>query len=150
MLTVYQQKKPALLLSKINYKCKKIHPLTQFITEETIAFLLNLKLEEIYRIDCYQYVVYIHAKNISTFISYADCPPIIEANKPKNLDIIRWKQRWRNKFKSKYAPHFWTEFYLNKLESCFSIEQLKQWQHLLNLLKPLFSDIAIKKLNLSD
>lgn len=147
MVTVYQQKYPVISVSKINYKSVKIHPLVRFVTEETIALMFNLKLEDIYRIDCYQYVVYLHGKGISTFISYADFPPIIGVNQPKNIDISHWKQRWRRKFKSKYAPPFWTEFYLYKFQNVLSASNLWEWENLLTTLNPLLSDVALQKLS---
>lgn len=142
LLTVYQEKYPINPISKINYKFRKSHPLVRFITPETIALMFDLKIKDIYRIDCYQYVVYLHAKGISTFISYADFPPIIGVDKPKNADISRWKQRWRKKLRSKYAPDFWTEFYLEKLEKVTSVSELWHWENLLSNVKSVFSQTA--------
>jgi hypothetical protein len=109
--------------------------------------MFNLKWEEIYRIDCWQYVVYLHGKGISTFVSYADFPPLIGVHHPQKTDIYLWKQRWRRKFKIKYAPPFWTEFYLHKLSTVLSPINLWQWESLLNHLKPLLSDVALQKLS---
>jgi len=66
--------KPIIGESKINHKSPVLHPLVRFVTEETAALLFNLKPEEIYRIDCWRHVVYVHGKGVSKFVSYADFP----------------------------------------------------------------------------
>jgi hypothetical protein len=147
MVTAYRQKYPVISIPKINYKSLKLHPLARFVTEETIGLMFNLKEEEIYRIDCWQYVVYLHGKGISTFISYADFPPFIGVSQPQKADISLWKQRWRRKSKSKYAPPFWTEFYLHKLPTILSATNLGEWENLLSHLKPVLSDLALQKLS---
>lgn len=63
------------MVSSSQPESKPIHPQARFVTTEAIALLLQLKPEQIYRIDCWQYVIHVVAKGISTFVSYADLPP---------------------------------------------------------------------------
>jgi hypothetical protein len=46
---------------------KAVRALARFVTREAIAFLLNLKPHEIYRIDCWQHVIHVVAKGASSF-----------------------------------------------------------------------------------
>lgn len=75
--------------SKIIHKSPVLHPLARFVTEETIALLFEIKPEEIYRIECCRYVVYVYAKGISRFVSYADFPPILNVASPTSQDFSR-------------------------------------------------------------
>ena len=77
MVSTPKPNMPVIRASKINHKSAILHPLVRFVTEETVALLLNLELEEIYRIDCWRHVVYVHGKGVSKFVSYADFPPIL-------------------------------------------------------------------------
>ncbi|WP_293024134.1 MULTISPECIES: hypothetical protein [unclassified Moorena] len=63
------------------------------VTENTVALFFNIQPEEIYRIDCWQHVVYVHAKGVSQFVSYADFPPILGVDPPKTGDYDRWLKR---------------------------------------------------------
>ncbi len=97
--------------SKIKYNFRRPHQLLRFVTEETVAFLFKITVEQIYRIECWQHVVYVHAKGVSRFVSYADFPPVITAEKPDPKDFIYWRKRWVKKFKRIVAPEFWVSFY---------------------------------------
>jgi hypothetical protein len=77
MVSTLKAKTPVIRASKIHHKSSVLHPLVRFVTEETAAMLFNLKPDEIYRIDCWQHVVYVHGKGVSKFVSYADFPPIL-------------------------------------------------------------------------
>jgi hypothetical protein len=44
---------------------RAVHPLARFVTKEAIALLLNLKPHEIYRIDCWRYVIHVVGKGIA-------------------------------------------------------------------------------------
>ena len=76
--------------SKIIHKSPILHPLARFVTEETVALLFNIAVDEIYRIECCRYMVYVHAKGISRFVSYADFPPIVGVNTIALQDFGRW------------------------------------------------------------
>src|SRR6476469_581794 len=102
MIASYQLKSSTFACSKIIHQSPIMHPLERFVTEETVALLFNISAEEIYRIECCRYMVYVHAKGISRFVSYADFPPIVGVNAIAPQDFGRWYKRW----KSKQAPAF--------------------------------------------
>ena len=102
---------------------RAVHPLARFVTKEAIALLLNLKPHEIYRIDCWRYVIHVVGKGVSTFVSYADLPPILGVESPNSEDFICWRKRWKkNKYK---APKFWAEFYQNFGSKAPSFDRLR-------------------------
>jgi hypothetical protein len=123
---------------------KAAHPLARFVTVEAIALLLNLKPHEIYRIDCWRYVIHVVGKGLSTFVSYADLPPILGVEPPKPEDINCWRKRWRkNKYK---APSFWVEFYTQKFKLAPSVAQMYRWGELINLIKFALAETALQLL----
>ncbi|MGF1486617.1 MAG: hypothetical protein ACFBSE_05835 [Prochloraceae cyanobacterium] len=132
--------------SKIKYNFRRPHQLLRFVTEETVAFLFKITVEQIYRIECWQHVVYVHAKGVSRFVSYADFPPVITAEKPDPKDFIYWRKRWVKKFKRIVAPEFWVSFYTNKFVEVESQEELKKWGILIAILKFVFKKTNIKEL----
>lgn len=114
-------------------RAKAAHPLARFVTVEAIALLLNLKPHEIYRVDCWRYVIHVVGKGVSTFVSYADIPPIVGVEPPKHADINCWRKRWRkNKYK---APSFWVEFYSKKFKLAPSVAEMYRWGELVNRIK---------------
>ncbi|HAZ45331.1 MAG TPA: hypothetical protein DCZ55_12935, partial [Cyanobacteria bacterium UBA11371] len=56
---------------------KPVHRLARFVTKATAALLFNLKPEQIKRVECWRYVVYVNGEGVSQFVSYADFPPIV-------------------------------------------------------------------------
>ncbi|MGL5058860.1 MAG: hypothetical protein ACRC62_02675, partial [Microcoleus sp.] len=94
MIAAFQPKSSTFACSKILHKSSVLHPLARFVTEETVALMFNIAVDDIYRIECCRYMVYVHAKSISRFVSYADFPPILEAESPKLQDFGRWYKRW--------------------------------------------------------
>lgn len=85
------------MIPTIKQESKVFHPLAKFVTVEAIAQLLNLHPEQIYDIRCWPTVILVIGKGISTFISYADLPPIVEAQPPSDQDILCWRKRWKKK-----------------------------------------------------
>ena len=67
MVSTPNAKKPVITQSKINHKSPVLNSLVRFVTEETVALLFNLQPDEIYRIDCWRHVVYVHGKGVSKF-----------------------------------------------------------------------------------
>ncbi len=146
MLATLKQNDSAIAKSKIQYKSSVPHPLARFVCEKTVAFLFSLKPEEIYRIDCWRHVVYVHGKGVSRFVSYGDFPPILEVDPPTNKDSVYWYKRWRKQSKSKTAPEFWTKFYTQKFKEAPSVAKLLDWGQLLAFLKSAFSERALQRL----
>ena len=132
--------------SKIKYNFRQPHPLLRFVTEETVAFLFAIDVEQIYRIECWQHVVYIHAEGVSRFVSYGDFPPVITAEKPDRRDFIYWRKRWVKKFKRIIAPEFWVKFYTQKFIEARSQEELREWGELIAILNFVFKNTNIERL----
>lgn len=128
--------------SKIIHKSPRLHALARFVTEETVALLFKIKPEQIKRIECWQYVVYVHGVGVSSFVSYADFPPILAVDAPKNIDFVRWRKRW----KSKLAPLFWTEFYTHHFNYSRSMPELFEWGQLVGLIKSVLSEKVLTQL----
>ena len=142
MISDAPRKSSAIAESKIIHKSPILHPLARFVTEDTVALLFNISTEEIYRIECCRYMVYVHAKGISRFVSYADFPPILRVNPPSPQDFGRWYKRW----KSKLAPAFWTKFYTHKFKEAVSVDGLLEWGLLVAKLKSAISEAALQQL----
>ena len=142
MIASSQLKSSTLTCSKILHKSPILHPLARFVTEETVALLFNISVDEIYRIECCRYMVYVHAKSISRFVSYADFPPIVEVIEPALQDFGRWYKRW----KSKLAPVFWTKFYTRKFQDAVSVDRLLEWGLLVAKVKSAISGAALQQL----
>ncbi|MDJ0716410.1 MAG: hypothetical protein QNJ54_19735 [Prochloraceae cyanobacterium] len=132
--------------SKIKYKFRQAHPLLRFVTEETVAFLFAIDVKQIYRIECWQHVVYVHAEGVSRFVSYGDFPPVITTEKPESKDFIYWRKRWVKKSKQRKAPEFWVRFYTQKFIEARSLEQLREWGNLIAVFKFLFEKANIERL----
>jgi hypothetical protein len=104
------------------------HPQLRFVNEESIAMCLNLAPPEIYRIDCWRYVAHVVGRGISTFVSYADLPPILGVSAPMATDARLWRKRWRQH--RHLAPRFWVEFYARQFQSVTDLEELAAWDEL--------------------
>ena len=128
--------------SKIIHKSSIVNPRSRFVTEETVALLFNISPEQIYRIECCHNMVYVHAKGLSRFLSYADFPPIIEVNPPAARDFSAWYKRW----KSKQAPLFWTQFYTYNFKAAVSVDSLLEWGKLVGTVKSVIAVSALQQL----
>ena len=146
MVSTPNAKKPVITQSKINHKSPVLHQLVRFVTEETVALLFNLQPDEIYRIDCWRHVVYVHGKGVSKFVSYADFPPQIGVETPTNQDFGRWRKRWRNRWKLSLAPKFWTKFYTDQFSHASTESHLLAWGQLVAVIKSALSATAVQQL----
>ncbi|MEG4999728.1 hypothetical protein [Microcoleus sp. B4-D4] len=142
MISDTSRKSSTIAESKIIHKSPILHPLARFVTEETVALLFDIAVDDIYRIECCRYMVYVHAKHISRFVSYADFPPIIEVKPIAIQDFGRWYKRW----KSKLAPAFWTKFYTHKFKKAVSVDRLLEWGLLVANVKSVISGAALQQL----
>jgi hypothetical protein len=104
------------------------HAQMRFVSQESIAMCLGRSVAEIYRVDCWRHVVHVVGKGISTFISYADLPPILGVMMPAATDARLWRKRWRRHLH--LAPLFWVEFYAQKFQSVTDLEELAAWDEL--------------------
>lgn len=146
MVSTLQAKAPVIKASKISHNSPVLHPLVRFVIEETVALLFNLKPDEIYRIDCWQHVVYVHGKGVSKFVSYADFPPILDVEAPTQQDCVRWRKRWRNRWKRQQAPEFWTIFYRHQFKYASCESQLLAWGKLVAAVKSMLCVAAVEQL----
>lgn len=142
MISDTPRKSSAIGESKIIHKSPVLHPLARFVTEDTVALLFSISADEIYRIECCRHMVYVHAKGISRFVSYADFPPIIEVRPIALQDFGRWYKRW----KGKQAPGFWTKFYTRKFKEAVSVDSLLEWGKLVATVKSVISTSALQQL----
>ena len=146
MVSTPKAKTPVIRASKINHKSPVLHPLVRFVTEETAALLFNLEPDEIYRIDCWRHVVYVHGKGVSKFVSYADFPPNLDVEIPTNQDFVRWRKRWRNRWKISHAPEFWTNFYKHQFKEASTESNFLAWGKLVAIVKSGLSVAAVEQL----
>jgi hypothetical protein len=140
MISDTPRKSSAIGESKIIHKSPVLHPLARFVTESTVALLFNISTDDIYRIECCRYMVYVHAKGVSRFVSYADFPPILRVNPPSPQDFGRWYKRW----KGKLAPTFWTKFYTQHFQAAVSVDGLFEWGKLVATVKSVISASALQ------
>jgi hypothetical protein len=146
MVSTPMAKKPVITQSKINHKSGVLHQLVRFVTEETVSLLFNLQPDEIYRIDCWRHVVYVHGKGISKFVSYADFPPHIGVETPTTQDFRRWRKRWKKRWKLKQAPQFWTRFYTYQFKQAATESNLLAWGKLVAVIKSALSYTTVQQL----
>ncbi|HEY9872249.1 MAG TPA: hypothetical protein V6D12_02380 [Candidatus Obscuribacterales bacterium] len=144
MVSTPTPKSPVISESKIIHKSPVLHPLVRFVNEETAALLVKLKPQQVYRVECWQHVVYIHGEGVSKFVSYADFPPTLEVAPPTNADFVRWRKRWKSKLNRKQAPEFWQEFYAYHFNRTISVDNLREWGKLVGILRPGLSEVALE------
>lgn len=142
MIYENQSKSSSIAASKIIHKSSVVNPRSRFVTEETVALLFNISPELIYRIECCHNMVYVHAKGLSRFVSYADFPPIVEVNPATPRDYLGWYKRW----KRTQAPAFWTKFYTYNFKEAVSVDSLFQWGVLVGTVKSVISATALQQL----
>ncbi|NJK70313.1 MAG: hypothetical protein HC941_30810 [Microcoleus sp. SU_5_3] len=142
MIAAFELKSSTFACSKIIHKSPVLHPLARFVTEETVALLFNISTDQIYRIECCRYMVYVHALGVSRFVSYADFPPILGVELPKPQDYRRWYKRWKG-FR---APDFWTQFYSYQFKNARSADRQLAWGKLVAEVKSLFLATALQQM----
>ena len=130
------------MISSEQPESRAVHHLARFVTREAIALLLNRKPQEIYRIDCWRHVIHVVGKGISTFVSYADLPPILGVEPPSPKDFITWRKRWK-KNKNK-APKFWAQFYAKKFQTVPTLLEMYNWGELVGVIKSALSESAVE------
>ena len=124
---------------------KPVHPLARFVTREALALHLKIQPEDIREIRCWRYVIHVVGKGVSTFVSYADLPPILGVEPPTARDIGYWRKRWKkNEFNK--APEFWVEFYAQKFRRALYVEDLYAWGALVGAIAFGISQAAVQSL----
>lgn len=138
--------------SKIVYKSATPHQLARFVSEEAVCLMFRIGFEDIYTVECWRHIVYIHAKGVSKFVSYADFPPIVGVTPPTALDCIKWRKRWRKTHDHAYkkqAPYWWAEFFTNEFRQASSESVLSSWGQLVELIKFAFAEDTLQEIRRS-
>ncbi|MBD2598348.1 hypothetical protein BCD64_21535 [Nostoc sp. MBR 210] len=138
--------------SKIVHKSLCINSLARFVTEEAICLMFRIGFGDIHTIECWRYVVYIHAKGVSRFVSYADFPPILGVEPPTPAEFVKWRRRWRKQHDYAYrkqAPEWWTEFFINEFWQAISEQNLQSWGELIAVIKFAFTEETLQELRKS-
>lgn len=149
MVSSLQTKALVIRESKIVHKSLISHQLSRFVTEEAICLMYKISLEDIYTIECWRYVVYVHAKGVSKFVSYADFPPTLGVALPTNINFIKWRKRWRKQHDyahRKYAPQWWVEFFAQEFRQATSESVLHGWNKLIKLITFAFPEDTLQAL----
>jgi hypothetical protein len=146
MLSIQKAKYPVFGFAKTHYQSESRHRLARFVTKETVALMFELKLEDIYRIECWRNIVYVHGRGVSRFVSYADFPPNLDAEFPTELDWKKWEKYWYRRSKSKQVPVFWLKFYSDRLKNASTTKMLKTWGELLAAIAPKLSKSNVQQL----
>ena len=79
---------------------------------------------------------------MSTFVSYADFPPILGVEQPTPKDFLTWRKRWK-KNKNK-APKIWAQFYTQKFRTVPTLREMYSWGELVGVIKSLLSQAAVE------
>ncbi|MDM9381055.1 hypothetical protein QUB80_10100 [Chlorogloeopsis sp. ULAP01] len=149
MLSSSTLKKLVIRESKIVHKSPVINPLARFVTEEAVALMFKIKFEDIYVVECWRYVVYVHAKGVSKFVSYADFPPIVGVKPPTSAEIAKWRRRWRkhpDPARKRQAPNWWVDFFSCEFWQALSKARLSNWSELVGLIKFAFNEETLWEL----
>ena len=133
------------MLASFRPKSTPRHRLSRFVTKEAIARLLKIKVEQIYRFECWAHILYVHAQGMSRFVSYADFPPVVGVESPSGLDFGYWKRRMASQ-KERYAPDFWVDFYGDKFHQAVSVAELLEWGELVGVVKLMLGAIGLESL----
>jgi hypothetical protein len=149
MLSSLKPKALVIRESKIVYKSPIVHPLARFVTEEAICLIFQISVEDIYTVECWRYMVYVHGKGLSKFVSYADFPPIVGVKLPIQSDFIKWRRRWRKQHephRHRQAPQWWAEFFVDEFSQAHSEARLHSWLELIELIQFAFNPEKLAEL----
>jgi len=149
MLSSLKPKALVIRESKIVHKSPIIHLLARFVTSEAVCLMFDIKVEDIYVVECWRYMVYVHAKGVSKFVSYADFPPIVGVKPPSHTEFLMWRKRWRKQNESadsKQAPKWWAEFFADEFWQASREHLLYSWGKLVGLIKFAFTESTLHEL----
>jgi hypothetical protein len=149
MLATPKTKTPVIRQSKIIHKSPILHPLARFVTEEAVAVMFNISVEQIERIECCRYMVYVHGTGVSRFVSYADFPPTVKVASANSQDFVRWRKRWQKRWNSRYAPELWQKFYIYQFQQSLDVNELSEWWQVTSTVKTVLSVDSLQQITLS-
>ena len=100
-------------------------------------------------VECWRYIVYVHAKGVSKFVSYADFPPILGVEPPSNADFIKWRKRWKKQNEPgqrNKAPLLWVKFFVDSFWRSPTQAILYSWGKLIAEIKFAFHEERLQEL----
>jgi len=137
------------MLSRQKPSSTPLHRLARFVIEEAVAMMFNLEQDEIYLVERWAHVVYVHGKGVSRFISYADFPPILGVAPPTGKDFVYWRRRWKKRQQAeqkKQTLPFWVQFFAHQFHYASSVLELYNWGKLLGMIKFAFTEANLQRL----
>jgi len=137
------------MVSTSQLNSNPLHRLARFVTKKAAAIMFDLEEEEIYLVERWANIVYVHGKGVSRFVSYADFPPTVEVAPPNEKDFAFWRKRWKKRQQveqKKQAPPFWVQFFAQQFHHASSVEVLHNWGSLIGLIKFAFGEATLQKL----
>lgn len=129
-----------------------LHRLARFVSKEAAAVMFNIQQAEIYTVERWANIVYVHAKGISRFVSYADFPPNLAVASPTDKDFAYWRRRWKKRQQEqqkRQAPPFWVDFFARQFHSADSVANLRSWGELIGTIKFSFGETSLQLLRAS-
>lgn len=125
-----------------------LHRLARFVTQKAAAIMFNLEAEEIYQVERWANIVYVHGKGVSRFVSYADFPPVLGVAPPSDRDFAFWRRRWkqRQQRQKKQAPLFWVQFFAQQFHQSPTETILFNWGELIGTIKFAFGEGVLQQL----
>jgi hypothetical protein len=152
MVTCFQPKTTLVCSSQIVHKSSTLHPQARFVTAKAVFVMFRIGLENIYSVEFWRYVVYVHGKGLRKFVSYAYFPPIIRVGLPTGPDCTKWRKRWpkhHSYTETKHAPYWWAEFWTLQLSEATSDSILQNWWQLITFINFAFSEEKLEQLHSS-
>lgn len=131
------------MVSTLHRNSNPLHRLARFVSKQAAAIMFNRAVEEIYAVERWAHIVYVRAKGVSRFVSYADFPPSLEVAPPSDRDFAFWRRRWKQR--QKQAPQFWVQFFTSQFHQSTSVE-LHNWGRLIKAIKFAFSEETLEQL----
>lgn len=137
------------MVSTLRRNSNPLHRLARFVSKQAAAVMFNLAADEIYSVERWANIVYVHGLGVSRFVSYADFPPTLEVAPPTDKDFAFWRRRWKQRQRQqqkRQAPPFWVQFFANQFHQSPSVEVLYNWGSLIGEIKFAFGEDTLQKL----
>lgn len=136
------------MVSTLRRNSNPLHRLARFVSKQAAAIMFNLAVDEIYSVERWANIVYVHGLGVSRFVSYADFPPRIEVAPPTDKDFALWRRRWKRQRQQqkRQAPPFWLQFFAHQFHQSPSAEVLHNWGRLIGEIKFAFGEDTLQKL----
>ena len=137
------------MVSTLRRNSNPLHRLARFVSKQAAATMFNLAADEIYSVERWANIVYVHGLGVSRFVSYADFPPILGVAPPTDKDFALWRRRWKQRQRQqqkRQAPPFWVQFFADQFLQSPSAKILHNWGRLIGEIKFAFDEDTLQKL----